>query len=198
MQRRRAIPRKLELDAEVLVKLLVLQVLEAIKVHLIKSTQERLSKDPTGALANSWAVELTAKGAGQWEGVVGSERPYARIHNDGDNGGPQVIRPKKAGGWLSIPVGRTPRGTWPSDDSTPLVFLASKKKDTALLVTKASLKASQRKKGKGKWDVRYVLKRSVTIQPTFYVDAAIESATPEAEQVLLTLVEEALQAALGQ
>ena len=166
-------------------------VLESVRAHVVRLTMERLNKDPTGALANSWAVQLEAKGAGQWEGIVGTERPYAQIHNDGDNGGPKTIYPKRS--WLSIPVGKTPRGMWPSDDPTDLEFMPTGKKDTALLVTRLS-KKKYRKKG-DRLDVRYVLRKSVTLQPTFYVDAAIEAATPEAEEVLLALVEDALQAA---
>tara|TARA_Y100000114_G_scaffold26166_2_gene21920 strand:- start:8168 stop:8785 length:618 start_codon:yes stop_codon:yes gene_type:complete len=171
-------------------------VLESIRAHVVRLTVERLDKDPTGALANSWAVQLDARGPDQWEGIIGTERPYAQIHNDGDNGKPKTIYPR--GNWLAIPVGKTPRGMWPSEDSTDLIKIASRKPGTALLVTRESLRRASKKKGRTKWDVRYVLRKEVTIQPTFYVNAAIEAATPEAEDVLLALVEDALKAAASQ
>lgn len=67
------------------------------------------AKEPTGALENSWALDVR----GPLEISVQTASPYARIR---DRGG--IIKPRR-GQFLAIPLRRTWRGRSPRDFSGP-------------------------------------------------------------------------------
>lgn len=154
---------------------LLRQPLAVLQAAVIRSTQTRLAKDPTGALARSWEIEIavTSRGA---QGGVRSPLPYARIHNQGG-----IITPKR-GRYLAIPIGRTPRGMQARHDPTPLAAWRSRAGNLILWST-----------GNGAPEPRYVLKESVRIPATHYLDIAIRSAQDDAIRAL----EDAVSAALS-
>ena len=123
---------------------------------------ETLTKNPTGALARSFKHELRG-GSGTPELVVGSPQPYAEIQ---DTGG--TIYPKRARR-LAVPLPGVPRGMGPREWPTPLVLI----KGRVLAETR------------GKRVIpRFVLKQSVTIPGTRYVEKAMDSSRDALKEVL--------------
>ena len=144
-----------------------------------RSTVERLSKDPTGALARSWRVAFGLEN-GEPAVTVFSDKPYAAIHNDGN----PVIRPKAPLKNIAIPMSGVPRGMsprdWPKDR---LKFIPiGRKKFLAEVDPKGNVIG-----------FRYVLVKKVKLKATRYLDIAAK----EAEQPMEDLMAAELEAALG-
>lgn len=152
--------------------------LAVVQAAVMKTTNERLTKDPTGALMRSWEVDVEPGGQG---GSVRSGLPYAEIH---DRGG--IVYPR--GKYLAIPLRppmrRSERGLWPRHDRTPMRAWRSRRGNLLL------------------WDVsrakpvpRYLLLKQVTIPATRYISDAVESSMGEAAQVYFETISAALDAA---
>lgn len=158
--------------------------LEALQAEVQRSAKQHLAKDPTGALVRSWRVFTESVGEGIARGSVGSDLPYARIH---DVGG--TIRPKRAK-YLAIPlrppVPRGLRGLSPRFDSTPMRAWRSKKGNLLLWQV-----------GRGPARPRYLLRESVEIKATHYARLASESAARDVEQAFITHIDAALKRAEG-
>lgn len=159
----------------------VLAYLDVMLAAVQRSTRDRLTQDPTGALMRSWEIDLRITSAGKADGAVRSGLPYAAIH---DRGG--TIRPRRR--YLAIPnldvLGRSRRGLWPRHDRTPMRFVPGRRRGTAYLV----------ELGRG-GRVRYTLRESVTLPATRYVEIAVSSSEDTANNALAERLTEALERA---
>lgn len=154
------------------------RALLVLQAAIVRQTKARLDKDPTGALMRSWEVDLFPAGGGG----IRSTLPYARIHNEGG-----VIQ-ARSGRHLAIPL-RPPitagmRGLRPRDDPTPMRAWRSKAGSLFL------------------WDVsqtppvpRYLLRRSVQIPATHYLDVAVRTSEEDAARAITATIEEAIRGA---
>ena len=126
----------------------------------------------TGRFRKSWDMQMITKpvagkgqlGGGIVAGKVGSNHPAAWIQNVGSGylpGG--VVRPRQAGS-LAIPQTKTARGSRARDWGDRLELQQGSR--GAYLAEKAS------------GTVQYILKRSVRLKPTGYLDESVNTAEP--------------------
>jgi hypothetical protein len=164
------------------------QVLQGL---LMRSTSDKLKKNPKGTLKNSWTVGPIKLGESAFKVDVFSLVPYAAIHETGG-----VIHPKRVKA-LAVPNRRfrkiikngvpiAPREYDPG--RTRLEFapaLNPARLRGYLLDAETDLPFVQR--------IAYYLMANVTIKPTGYVTKAIKKATPE----ILEITGGALVTAMG-
>lgn len=110
-----------------------------------------------------------------------SDLPYADIQNRGG-----TVYSSRPGGNLAVPLTSKAKGMWPRDwGKGQLVAITSKAKNR-LLVTVSSGK---------KITPQYVLKESVSIHGSGYLDAATERAEPVAREILDEAIQETIDTA---
>lgn len=150
-----------------------LQVLEGeVRISIQRDWLSNASAQSrrTGALARSFRAEIRVNNQDRFVGVVGSDLPYARIHELGGQ-----ITPTRAKALTipmnprSIPLGKSAR------DFGDLFVWRNKKTGKAFLA---------RSVGKNKLELVYALVRRVTIQPKGYLKRAEERAAPKIEALL--------------
>lgn len=148
---------------------------------IVKNT---LTKWPTGALAGSFRparfVEQSDK---KISAEAASDLPYAGIQ---DKGG--TVKGGKTATMLAIPLTKKARDMWPREwAKSELTLIPSKDSGPALLCTK---------QGRGKryrLVPQYVLKKSVRIMGTHYIDTARDASQQMVVDILNEGVGEALQ-----
>lgn len=141
---------------------------EEIAGDMREEIRERLDDDPTGRMMRSVVSNLRRDGE-DFELEVGPRVPYAGIQNSGG-----VIRSKRPGGWIAIPLPGVPRDTSPRDYAGELFVIPSRKPNTAIL--------AERRPGGG-FDAKYVLKKSVTIKGVKYIEATAAKLEGRADEL---------------
>lgn len=98
-----------------------------------------------------------------------SDLPYAGIQNRGGE-----VTPRKPGGYLAIPLSRG-ESRWPRDWASGDLFPWMNKKTGNLFLARTNGK---------KLDLQYLLRKSVTIDPTRYIERAADRSRVPAAGIL--------------
>ena len=129
-------------------------------VLIRKTAMMKLNKHPTGVLARSFLPPRFLKTtSGDLAAAALSSVPYAGIHNVGG-----TVRPNEKK-WLTIPIAAKARNR-KATDFTDAFFVQSRSRDTLFLMRPKS------KKKNAKLELLYVLKKSIYLRPTKYIDTA--------------------------
>jgi hypothetical protein len=136
-----------------------------------KTINEMFPKSRTGDMMRSYSAQFVEEKNGSISAGAFSDLAYARIQDEGGTLKPRDMK------YLSIPMRKLPVGKWPRHFAKGALTLIKSKAGNLLLVKFVG-------KLKKKFDVYFLLRKSVTLKGKNYLDKAESEAQPGVELIL--------------